>query len=300
VSIMWLTGQVYAQDFPGASSPFPCQDGWMACEVEGQRLEPGLRRDEAGRVIPADARLGWFDLKPSASFSPFVTLTHYPAPEEPPKGKVTRRDPPPPPPPIVETECEDLTALEPLALVGKLDKSVVRCLETRLVRADKLTDKEKLSGVLMVDAWAKGDKQHWETLATRHLDEISQSDPDLCYKYALYLAKQGPARSEGVLRWAGVALENRTVWSGDTYKNRVYSLYKVRAAAAQTMWVAAEKQHAGTPSAKTREEADRLRSMTKVNAREWYEYALSAEKPADQALELCRSAAGTSEYCEVR
>jgi hypothetical protein len=288
---MWLMGQAFAQDwssFREAFPLFPCQDGWMACEVDGQRLDPGLQRDGAGRVVPSDARLSWFELEPSASFSPFVELTRYPAPEIPDaplrtKSKSKIKLVPPP----IEGECSNLEALEPLALLGRL--TVTGCLEERLPEVEQ-TEKRQISALLLVDAWARKDWERWEALVERHLDEIDQSDPDLCYKYALYLSRQGPERAEGALRWAGVALENRTVWTGETYQSRVFSLYKLRAAAAQSLWAAAED----------REEVERLRALTKVTAREWYEYALSAGKPAEQALELCRSAAGTAEYCEVR
>ena len=37
--------------------------------------------------------------------------------------------------------------------------------------------------------------------------------------------------------------------------------------------------------------------MTKVNAREWFEYAKSSGKEATTALQLCESAAGTKDYC---
>ena len=106
------------------------------------------------------------------------------------------------------------------------------------------------------------------------------------------------ARS-GFCRWANVALENRTVWTGDTYTSRVYSLYKVRAAASQALWQDAEGEHSKAPSDDSRDKVDKYRNMTKVNAREWYEYARSSGKDASTALQLCISAAGTADYCEA-
>jgi hypothetical protein len=200
---------------------------------------------------------------------------------------------------VADGDCSDTVKLEPTALLGKLTEGVIGCLETRLANAAKPTDKKKISGILMADAWAKSDKDRWETLIKRHLDEIDQSDPDLCYKYALHLSRQGASRASGVIRWANVALENRTVWVGETYTSRVYSLYKVRAAASQSLWQAAEESHAKSPSDESRENVDKYRNMTKVNAREWYEYAKSAGKDAQTALQLCMSAAGTSDYCQA-
>src|SRR5690606_26170961 len=137
---------------------------------------------------------------------------------------------------------------------------------------------DKISRVLMVNAFAKGDKATWERLVKRHLDEIDQSDPELCYKYAVHLSKSGPSRANGVIRWANTALDNRTVWQGDTYTSRVYTLYKLRAAAAQQLWQSAEKAHASEPTDATRKKAEDYRSQTKVLAREWYEYAKVAGK----------------------
>lgn len=194
---------------------------------------------------------------------------------------------------------DELVRLEPMAMLGKLSDGQISACEGTLASVPKMTDKGKVSRVLMVNAFSKGDKSTWEQLVKRHLDEIDQSDPDLCYKYALHLSKKGPSRASGVIRWVNVALENRTVWSGDTYTSRVYSLHKLRAAASQSLWQAAEDAYNGDPSPGNQDKIDKNRSMTKVNAREWYEYAKSAGKDTTKALQLCMSAAGTKDYCEA-
>ncbi len=119
----------------------------------------------------------------------------------------------------------------------------------------------------MVNAFAKGDKASWEALAKRHLDEIDQSDPNLCYKYALLLSKQGPGRASGVIRWAEVALDNRSLWTGDTYTSRVNSLYKLQAVSAQKLWAKAEATHVAEPSESTSSKVDKYRDQTKVMSR---------------------------------
>ena len=193
----------------------------------------------------------------------------------------------------------NLVKLEPPAMLGKMSDSQTGACEETLASTPKMTDKGKISRLLMVNAFSKGDKATWEGLVKRHLDEIDQSDPDLCYKYALHLSRKGVGRSSGVIRWADVALENRIVWTGDTYTSRVYSLYKLRAAAAQKLWADAEKKHAESPTEKTKGKIDKYRAMTKVMAREWYEYAKVASKDTTKALQLCMSAAGTKDYCEA-
>lgn len=194
--------------------------------------------------------------------------------------------------------CDNLVALEPAAMMGKLSNEQVGCLEASLAAASQQTDKDKISRILMANSYSAGDMRTWETQVKRHLEEISQADPDLCYKYALYLSKKGAGRAWGVIKWADVSLENRTVWSGETYKSRVYALYKLRASAAQELWKAAEEKHAAAPSDDTRKEVDDTRGLTKTYAREWYEYAVEAAKDTTTPLQLCISAAGTADFCE--
>ena len=55
----------------------PCADGWTGCLVEGAAVTPGVSRDAVGRPVVSGSRVGWFDLAPTASFSPFVGLSPY-------------------------------------------------------------------------------------------------------------------------------------------------------------------------------------------------------------------------------
>lgn len=203
-----------------------------------------------------------------------------------------------PPAEPVEVTCDSLVALEPAAMMGKLSNEQTACLEASMAAAGQQTEKDKISRVLMANDWAKGDHRSWETRVKYHLEEISQSDPDLCYKYAAFLSKKGAGRAWGVIKWSDVALENRTAWVGETYKSRVYNLYKFRASAGQELWKAAEEKHAAAPSEDTEKAVGDARGMTKTYAREWYEYAKEAEKDTTKALQLCISAAGTAEFCE--
>ena len=144
--------------------------------------------------------------------------------------------------------CDNLPSLEPKAMLGKLSPGQTTCLEGRLSKEAKQTTKDKISRVLMANAYASGNKRTWEKLIKRHLDEIDRSDPDLCYKYALHLSKKGVSRSNGVIRWADVALENKSLWTGSVYKSRVYQLYKLKSSAAQKLWKAAEDKYSASPS----------------------------------------------------
>jgi hypothetical protein len=199
--------------------------------------------------------------------------------------------------PVGDDSCDVLTKLEPKAMLGKLTKGQTACLEARVGKESKQTSKDKISRILMANAYASGDKRTWEKLIKRHLDEIDRSDPDLCYKYALHLSRKGPGRAKGVIRWAEVALENRFNWQGNTYKSRVNSLYKLKAQAGQRLWQAASGVYNGNPSPDNKAKMEKARNQTKVFARDWLDYAKESGRDHTKALQLCVSAAGTDDYC---
>lgn len=196
-----------------------------------------------------------------------------------------------------KAECNNLTRLEPAAMMGKLADAEIGCLEDALRDADRQTYKRKISLLLMADAWAKGDTNRWDAIVARHLEEIDRSDPDLCYKYALYLSKKGPRYANDSIRWADVALENRTVWKGDTHIARVYSLYRLKARANQVQWEHWEQKYLEEPTDENEKNRDDARNQTKTASREWLEYARSSGKDATVAQQMCEAAAGTASYC---
>jgi hypothetical protein len=198
---------------------------------------------------------------------------------------------------VATAKCGDLVALEPAAMMGKLNDGQIRCLDQSLKEAEKQTVKDKLSRVLMADAWAKGDQHRWEGIVRRHLNEIDRSDADLCFKFAKYLSEKGPDYADETMHWAEMALENRTQWTGETHVSRVNSLYKLRAIAAQKKWEDMEAKYAAAPSEALLSEKDLARNQAKTLAREWLEYAKSAGKDMTMPMQLCVSAAGTAEFC---
>jgi hypothetical protein len=259
-----------------------------------QAAEEEARRQEAARAAEEEQKKRQDEEKALAEKQAAEEAAR--AAEE---AAVAEVDPGEAPPPVASGDCSELVKLEPMAMLGKLNDSQTACLEASLAAAPKMTDKDKISRVLMVNAYSKGDPKTWASLVKRHLDEINQSDPDLCYRYALHLSKKGASRSPGVIRWANVALENRTRWTGDTYVNRVNSLYKIKAAASQKLWKKAADDHAAAPTGDSQGMVDKYRNDTKVNAREWYEYAKQSGKDSTVPLQLCVSAAGTADYCEA-
>ncbi|MFT4623876.1 MAG: hypothetical protein ACI8PZ_002532 [Myxococcota bacterium] len=195
-------------------------------------------------------------------------------------------------------QCGDLVSLEPSAMMGKLQDAEIRCLDGALRDSDRMTVKDKISRVLMKDAWAKGDEHRWEAVSRRHLEEIDQSDPDLCYKFARFMSARGPEHTDETMRWADVALENRSRWTGDVHVKRVYALFKVKTVAAQKKWEYLEAQYIETPTEQLLSQKDEARNQLKTLAREWLEYARQSGKDSTVPQQMCVSAAGTEGYCD--
>lgn len=195
--------------------------------------------------------------------------------------------------------CGNLIKLEPAAIMGRLKGAEIRCLDNTIRETDKQTVKKKVSLVLMKDAKAKSDMHRWEGVVRRHLREIDQSDPAMCYQFARYLAKKGPDYMQEAIQWADRALENRAVWVGDEHVERVYSLMRMKAYAASKEWRWVSQRYANTPTADLAEKQAQSRNLAKTLAREWLDYARNANKDTEQAFALCTSAAGTDEFCAI-
>lgn len=173
------------------------------------------------------------------------------------------------------TGCEDLTALEPSAMLGRLEPETIECLEDRVDVGDEALSSLRL---LSVDAFSRGDKDAWEGYTTRLLD-MDPTDPDLAYKLALHNGRKGAEFAEDTIAFAEQGLEARRVWTGETYVRRVNNLHKLRASAAQQLWAEAP------------EDAE-ARERTIEYAREWLEFTRSADVDEDRAVQLCEVAAG--------
>ena len=194
-------------------------------------------------------------------------------------------------------QCGDLIKLEPSAMMGGLTDGEIRCLEDALRDSERQTVKDKVSRVLMHDSWAKGDKHRWESIVRRHLEQIDQSDPDLCFSFATYTAKRGSEYFGETMRWIDVALENRSEWEGDYHVKRVYTLYKLKAKTAQSKWAWLENEYLSGATAELNEQRQVARNEAKTYAREWLDYAVSANQDITLARDLCESAAGNKEFC---
>jgi hypothetical protein len=200
------------------------------------------------------------------------------------------------PPPGVG--CSDLLMLEPFALLGRLTEAQVACLEERVRLDERQVDRDKVSRVLLADAFGKGDVHRWEGLVRRHVEQVDGSDPDLLYSFARHLAGQGLDQLPEAVRFARLALESADRWEGPTRVRRVQQLHQIATAGANALWLDAERQLMSDPSRHWREAAGFWRSQTKGMAKEWLIFALAAGQEAQLAYELCVAAAGTQQFCE--
>ena len=199
----------------------------------------------------------------------------------------------------INAQCGDLQALEPLAMLGQLSDPQIRCLDDRLKESERQTAKNKLSIVLMYDAWSKGDEHRWEGVTRRHLNEIDRSNPDLCFKFAYFLSKQNADKMDEAMMWADVALENRSRWEGDLHTKRVYALHKIKTNASQRKWTWLEEEYTKEPSEDLFAQIEETRNQTKTLAREWLEYARQSGQDETVPNTVCKSAAGTEGYCDA-
>ena len=101
--------------------------------------------------------------------------------------------------------------LEVQARQGELEQGIAQCLEQTILTAPP-EEARRASYLLIADAYARGDRVRWGALTQRHLVGIDEADPDLAYRYALFLARGGPAAEPEVRRWIDVAVQHTDEW----------------------------------------------------------------------------------------
>jgi len=296
----------YASDAP--DDAYPVQTG--ADRSAGLDTPPAYEEpSEPPRYTPPsmdDLRQARENAAPQEPVPP-VAVTPDPVPEPaPPEPDPVTEDAqasaelPPEPPPMAEpVNCDDLRGLETKAILGNLGVDNRKCLDGRLAGASKLTDKDKISRVLISDAKARGDKADWDRLMKRHLEQIDRSDPNMCLAYSISLHKRGVSKATQVIRWADFALENKSAWSGAAHTKNVYSLHQLKSLAASRLWQRAEKRFVKDRNEKNEAKATTYRSMAKQASRAWLDYAKASGRDTKKPLEACVSASGTTEFCPL-
>ena len=193
--------------------------------------------------------------------------------------------------PEKQAGCMSLISMESAAMMGQLSDEQISCLEKRINSNEPLTEKRKVSRVLINNAQTKGDQSSWEKIVKRHLENLDQSDPNLCFAYAIYVSRKGTSYATQVIRWSDKALENKNQFSsGADFTKKVYQLYKLRTMAAQKLWLEAE-------ATKDQEKITKYKGMTKDYSREWLDYAKASKQSIKEPFSLCVSAADKS-FCD--
>ena len=192
-----------------------------------------------------------------------------------------------------QSGCMSLISLESAAMMGQLAADKISCLEKRIASNEPLTERRKVSLVLINNAQTKGDQAGWEKMVRRHLEKLDQSDPNLCFAYAIHVSRKGTSYAAQVIRWSDKALENKSQFSsGSDYTKKVYALYKLKTISAQKLWMSAESASPRDPDKITK-----YKGMTKDYSREWLDYAKASRQSIKEPFSLCVSAADKS-FCD--
>ncbi len=198
--------------------------------------------------------------------------------------------------PDYASELDRLRELEADATRGALTEPQKDCLEAAYSKADQQTAKNKISRVLLVNAYAYS-TDYWSKLMVRHLEEVDKSDPDLAYLWAFYKFNTDPTKNaDDVVEWTETALERKDVWTGDVFVSRVYGLMKLRALAASKVWQDAEEKRADGASNDGIEE---LRNRAKTFSREWVDFASVSGRDTEESLQVCLATATQAKACGV-
>jgi hypothetical protein len=209
--------------------------------------------------------------------------------------KVVPPTPPKPPLPAkkvvpIDPACLP-AALEDRIAAGTLAPPQVACLDASYKAVNTLSNREAVSTALIRNAAARGDTEMWEFFVRRHLQEVSDADASLVSRFAFHLYEKKPSDAAGAYRWADRALALRAAWTGATYNEKVYSLHKLRAAAAQALWRAAEEANVADPSDDNAKLAMQYRLQMMSVSKAWMAFARGTGKDASTALKLCTMAA---------
>ncbi|MEE2750524.1 MAG: hypothetical protein VX519_03775, partial [Myxococcota bacterium] len=95
-------------------------------------------------------------------------------------------------------------------------------------------------------------------------------------------------------------LENKSRWSGSTFKKRVTDLYRLRAQAASRIWEQANRDliNAAANRDDLKGKESKARGQAKTFAKEWLDYVRASGQDSRAAMAMCESAAGSRDFCE--
>ncbi|MAA79769.1 MAG: hypothetical protein CL916_10965, partial [Deltaproteobacteria bacterium] len=199
-----------------------------------------------------------------------------------------------------DATCAPIDELEDAAMLGSLNKKQSNCLEKELSSAATITDQRKISNILINNALSAKNWKQWERYTKRHLDKYDRSDANMCYGFAVYMFNK--KRFSDAIVWAERGLEQKQRFAaGSDFKKKVYTLYKLKTMAANTIWQKSEEKLVSISNDNLREKekakAERYQAKTKNFAREWLDYARSSSQKQNLPMQICVSAA-TKSFCQ--
>lgn len=199
-----------------------------------------------------------------------------------------------------EATCAPIDELEDAAMLGSLDKKQSNCLEKELSAASTITDQRKISNILINNALSAKNWKQWERYTKRHLDKYDRSDANMCYGFAVYMFNK--KRFSDAIVWSDRGLEQKQRFAaGSDFKKKVYTLYKLKTMAANTIWQKSEEKLVSISNDNLREKektkAESYQAKTKNFAREWLNYARSSGQKQNLPMQICVSAA-TKAFCQ--
>lgn len=180
----------------------------------------------------------------------------------------------------IEDECSP-AEVEPLADIGGLTTVHRACMEVKIGSAESKALRNRLSLALIANATAQQDPS-WVGLVERHLAEIDSGNATLALRLGVHHLGRGNART--AYRLGQSAIDHRAAWTPETYEDRTWAAYQLRAAAAQAWWQRLFEDGVDFDGI----EAARLRTVRA--ATDWAQFARHIERKGTVATKLCREA----------
>ena len=304
-----IQGLAFAQESRVSGFRVPCHDGWAECfdnqDIQGSRFiydDNQLRHD-------VRARVSFWDFAPLSKETSLIIFPEDEAKEKiNPKPGIVRKKPKTInkiPEPVHDLEelswaCAPLQDLEDAALLGVLQKNDRECVEENLHQQVLMTQKVRLSKILITNAQKNKDYARWERLVLRHLTKFDRSDANMSFGFGLYLFNKKKYIES--IKWCDTALEQSHTFSkGNDTKEKKYQLYQVRASAASKLWKKYAEELTKYQDDYNRERIEKkirtYKAKTKNFSREWLDYARASSAPTTLPLKLC-IAASNRDFCK--
>lgn len=145
--------------------------------------------------------------------------------------------------------CDDLVAMDVLAKRGQLSDAHWTCLKSSFRKT--AAPKRRILDVMATQADAVPEGAAWDDLLAWHWNVAGVEDPELAYRYAAYLSRQGGGSVEAteILKWSAVALDAKQLFTGRTGKAAMVQLHDLRRETARRMLDRARELHPPDPEA---------------------------------------------------